>query len=1220
MAATSMAPRIQAITPPEYGHDDPRRCPQPSKPTGISTSLAMRVHMSPPASPMGQQEVVESAAPRALFHNYLRAFYPFDPSTSDMGGEEDLLMTASMKPGDLILIHSIHANGWADGTVLTSGERGWLPTNYCEVYDHPHLRNLLNAMTQFWDLLGANEDANLSAFVRQDYIRGLIAGVRYLLEHADCLHRDAPLVQRHTGIRRMRKGLLADLSSLVQIAKGLQEMISASHSGDVIHYLLEDLVAKAFKVATRAVGFLDIWTKETGDATLVTREITFPEGSPTPPLESGALTVDTHASRQSEVVPPVDSARCFPPPTSPADEQDAVCGAEESVETLAPLKSDANWSRKESVAHRLSLVNIEHVPPDGLASTRLAKVHDLCIGQIGAFIGHHLQSRSSPDLVDKTQRVVKSCRALLAVIEDIRLRDIQRSGLLHHASIDVQAKVEELVRATKDVFTFSDAEDGDVVMLPEQSSRLVVVGTGLIRMAGDCVNKARLLIEQIGDFELEDSAIPTQETVQPAQNGAPKGQAENPPLENKPVRGMTSFEKRLSKKTFPPLPSALGPGKENSARRDIASSPPAIISTGDDEMTPLSADALKTLATPSMRRRSAIRKSHTPISGSALKSPLSPVIDAANLDRKNSVGLSIAGSTETYRSSTRDSGNSAVSAVSTRATTPDRVKEVNSPDPALLNSFTSVSSMHSMTTDTADEAEMQLLHKTFANELTLGKDGQVTGGSLPALVEQLTTRDSAPDPQFVSAFYLTFRMFTTPRELALALISRFDYAGESKAIGTPVRLRIYNVFKGWLETYWNADADQDALGEIRYFALHKLKPHLPSAGERLLDLTRKVTSGYCNGTMNGPLVSGVGKSSMSIAAMSANAATAPEPLVTRSQLQALRAAVKDGSACNVLDLDPTELARQLTLITSRIFREIRPDELLSLDWGKRGTDKARNVRAMCTINTDLAHVVGDTILTPDDAKKRALVLKYWSKVGTRCLELHNYDSLVAILCAINSSVVARLRRTWEAVSKNTKARLTELNAVIDLSRNQASLRKRFETQVPPCIPFLGIYLTDLTFLDAGNPKTRELPHTASPDGGGGQGVSVINFDKHSRMARIISHLQKFQVPYQLQAVPEMQGWMEASMGRMRASNDEMVGNLHRRSLLVEPKVEEGGRGYGSNNNNNNNNNHRTGEGGGGGGAGEERPKTAGSKEKLEGFLKGSTFSLKALGTQDGAAV
>ncbi|KAK5715434.1 Ras guanine nucleotide exchange factor bud5 [Elasticomyces elasticus] len=1191
MSAVSTGTKFRSISPPEDGDKKESRS-RPSIETGISTSLAMRVHMTPPETPREQEP------PRSLFHNYLRAFYPFDAATSDLGDEDGLLMTASMKPGDLILIHSIHANGWADGTVLTSGERGWLPTNYCEAYDHPYLRNLLNAMTQFWDLLGANDDANLSAFVRQDYIRGLIAGVRYLLETADCLHRDAPLVLRHTGVRRMRKGLLADLSSLVQIAKGLQETINGSYNGEVIHYLLEDLIAKAFKVVTRAVGFLDIWTKENADATLVAREAAAGPRPLTPLPENQPLVIDTRASRQSEVAPPVDSAKSFAFKRDSTVEQDASAGANDSAETRSVTDSTSSRSRKLSLTHRMSVVNIEHVPPDRLASAQLAKVHDLCISQIGAFIGHHLQSRSSPDLVDKTEQVVESCKQLLVVVNEIWSHDIQRSGPVHHASIDVQAKVEELVRATKDVFTFSDADDGGVVMLPEQSNRLVHVGTGLIRLTGDCVNKARSLIEHIGDFELQTELPSLQENWQDETKTA-RLFVDRDYADHKAPRGMTSFEKRLSRKVLPSLPPPVPPPPEESACQDFAPITHAITTDMVDQKTPLSADALQILATPSMRRRSAIRKSHISISGSALRSPVTPPV-AASADRKNSVGLSVAGSTDTYCSSARNSGNSALSEVSTRATTPDRAKGPNSPDPALLNSFTSMSSVQSMV-DTADEAEMQLLQKTFANELTLNKDGQVSGGSIPALVEQLTTHDSAPDPQFVAAFFLTFRMFTTPRELALALISRFDYIGDSRTVGTPVRLRIYNVFKGWLETYWNAEADKGALGDIRYFALHKLKPHLHSAGERLLDLTRKVTSGYTSGIVSGPLVSGVGKSSMSIAAMGAASSTAPESLVSRSQLQALRAATKTGASCNILDLDPIEIARQLTLVTSKIYCDIRPEELLSLDWGKRGTEKARNVRAMCTVNTDLAHVVGDTILTPDDAKKRALVIKHWSKVGMQCLELNNYDSLVAIMCSLNSSVVSRLRRTWELVSKNAKLRLTELNSVIDLSRNQASLRKRFETQVPPCIPFLGIYLTDLTFLDAGNPKTRELPHVTSVDG---KPLSVINFDKHLRMAKIISHLQKFQVPYHLQPVPEMQSWMEASMIRMRASNDEMVGNFHRRSLLVEPKQDDSKLLKAADARRSDSNT-------------EDRPKTAG-KDRLETFLKGSTFSLKSL-TQDAAS-
>ncbi|KAI7111660.1 hypothetical protein KC324_g19744, partial [Hortaea werneckii] len=166
-----------------------------SRPSDLKTpfsGFAFQVQMTPPETPTNSHYAEDSVAEQARFYNYLRALYHFDPSTTFSGGESDdsLTTTVVIKPGDIILVHSVHDNGWADGTVLATGERGWLPTNYCEAYDHPYLRDLLNAMTQFWDLLGANEDANLSHFVRQDYIRGLIAGVRYLLERADCLHRD----------------------------------------------------------------------------------------------------------------------------------------------------------------------------------------------------------------------------------------------------------------------------------------------------------------------------------------------------------------------------------------------------------------------------------------------------------------------------------------------------------------------------------------------------------------------------------------------------------------------------------------------------------------------------------------------------------------------------------------------------------------------------------------------------------------------------------------------------------------------------------------------------------------------------------------------------------------------------------------------------------------------------------------------------------------------
>lgn len=116
-----------------------------------------------------------------VFHNYLRAFYHYNASTTVSSSTEESSITVSIKQGDVILVHSVHPNGWADGTLLASGARGWLPTNYCEPYDHPAVRNLLNALTQLWDFVREGENGDLVAFTRQDYIRAMIAGVRCFL-------------------------------------------------------------------------------------------------------------------------------------------------------------------------------------------------------------------------------------------------------------------------------------------------------------------------------------------------------------------------------------------------------------------------------------------------------------------------------------------------------------------------------------------------------------------------------------------------------------------------------------------------------------------------------------------------------------------------------------------------------------------------------------------------------------------------------------------------------------------------------------------------------------------------------------------------------------------------------------------------------------------------------------------------------------------------------
>jgi hypothetical protein len=140
------------------------------------------LQLSPPLTPYcatssKDNSMDRTEAPRAVFHNYLRAFYPFHPP----GDVSPDTITLPLDQGDIILVHSVHTNGWADGTLLDTGARGWLPTNYCEAYDQLPMRPLLKALTDFWDIIRGGCGSSLRDFGNQDLVRGLIAGVRFLL-------------------------------------------------------------------------------------------------------------------------------------------------------------------------------------------------------------------------------------------------------------------------------------------------------------------------------------------------------------------------------------------------------------------------------------------------------------------------------------------------------------------------------------------------------------------------------------------------------------------------------------------------------------------------------------------------------------------------------------------------------------------------------------------------------------------------------------------------------------------------------------------------------------------------------------------------------------------------------------------------------------------------------------------------------------------------------
>ncbi|BGP35350.1 Ras guanine nucleotide exchange factor bud5 [Rhodotorula toruloides] len=524
-------------------------------------------------------------------------------------------------------------------------------------------------------------------------------------------------------------------------------------------------------------------------------------------------------------------------------------------------------------------------------------------------------------------------------------------------------------------------------------------------------------------------------------------------------------------------------------------------------------------------------------------------------------------------------------------------------------------------------------------EISFTADGHVSGGTLPCLVERMTLHDTTIDAAFSNTFLLTFRMFTTPLELARLLWIRFDMspprhpetgaeisADEMKQWTaqklTPIRLRIYNLFKTWVESYWLHEQDREIVDGLLEWMQGRLKAAMPAASNRLVDLVNKriaaaepagehgngfvqhsnasstsvgsssashsvndstlsltasnatPASSICSGlTGTGGFLSRVqstdklrgGKSlaPLSISRVSSDsytpgspaAASAPSPVISKSLVAALRPALSGRTPLlsSVTEVDALELARQLTILESRTYCSIRADELLGSNAATGGAKgsveafKARNVRKMSTLSTRLTGWITETILGEQDQKRRTALLKYFIKVGERLLALANYNALFAVFTALNSSTISRLRKTWDGIAPKYKAVFDTLRKATDHGRNYVEYRQKIRQAVPPCLPFVGLFLTDLIFVFEGNRAERPSPVDSS--------LQLINFDRYHKMARIVGELQRFQSPYPLVEVPEIQAYLSQQLEGLQRGQDAQ--SLYRQSLLIEPRQAPG---------------------------------------------------------------
>ena len=246
------------------------------------------------------------------------------------------------------------------------------------------------------------------------------------------------------------------------------------------------------------------------------------------------------------------------------------------------------------------------------------------------------------------------------------------------------------------------------------------------------------------------------------------------------------------------------------------------------------------------------------------------------------------------------------------------------------------------------------------------------GGTLLALVEQLTRHDKL-DSSFNNTFLLTYRSFTTARELFEFLVRRFQIQPpEGMAPGNyeiwrdrkqkPIRFRVVNILKSWFDNFWMEDQSPETKGLIRdvyTFARDTVKTtETPGSGPLMTVLEQRLRG---------------------------DDATAKRLVLTLNTSTPTPIMPKNMKKLKFLDIDSTEFARQLTIVESKLYGKIKPTECLNKTWqkkvGENDPEPAPNVKALILHSNQLTNWVAEMILTQLDVKKRVVVIKHFVLVA-----------------------------------------------------------------------------------------------------------------------------------------------------------------------------------------------------------------------------------------------
>ncbi|XP_067341096.1 rap guanine nucleotide exchange factor 1b isoform X9 [Channa argus] len=378
--------------------------------------------------------------------------------------------------------------------------------------------------------------------------------------------------------------------------------------------------------------------------------------------------------------------------------------------------------------------------------------------------------------------------------------------------------------------------------------------------------------------------------------------------------------------------------------------------------------------------------------------------------------------------------------------------------------------------DEEDVDELSLIdHKEIMNRITLKQENDdgpdVRAGSGDILLVHATETDRKDLVLYCEAFLTTYRTFITPEDLIKKLHYRYTrFCHSPDTFKKRVSKNTFFVLVRVVDELCLVELTEDIL-------------------KQLMDL---VFTLVCNGELS--LARVLRKNIL-------DKVEQKKLLRYTNSLKPLAARGVSARPGTLHDFRSHEIADQLTLLDAELFYKIEIPEVLL--WAKeQNEEKSPNLTQFTEHFNNMSYWVRSLIIQQEKGQDREKLLLKFIKIMKHLRKLNNFNSYLAILSALDSAPIRRLE--WQ---KQTSEGLEEYCTLIDSSSSFRAYRAALAEVEPPCIPYLGLILQDLTFVHLGNPDLIE---------------GKVNFSKRWQQFNILDSMRRFQqVHYELKRNEEI---------------------------------------------------------------------------------------------------